>query len=1058
MHVDGKKVSNNYINIKDSTLGYYPAFSLSSGKEIQVKFGGIYKLDLFSETGNHIDEKPICQYNNLENIVSCYMKIIDKSLIKIINNEQILYIDSIRFFYPMLNFFANIAFNDEYIMKKYILRFMYQNYFNNKDIYKHFDERFNFLYLIINIIEKNKQQNSVLFLLDCLCEDIKNDSYIFEPNEKMENIFINIKLYNYLLKNNLIKEILILNGQINDLVFKKIKEQLFIIFQAIKICGNSYEDNNIDNLRKEIKSKVVKFNNKKTYAELFSELIETLLGLKLKNEKKSIDKINVLITELKSENKQINENLENKAENKKRITIGILKKYFFGQEEDGEISVNEENKLIFVKNRKLENNPYRKIFLDLIKENFEYKSDFNYYNFISTIFLPLLNLFNKYFEKDNLLNYSSQNTLSYIPLLGNNKHYLNCKISRLFISESYQINEKKMMNLNQIINIKQLRDELYEKQYNISSYLIGLMISLSSFFERELYDFDFYLKNIEYKKWKDESDDFKINNYIENMKKLIYSNNETNINIIKRALECLIPYFSELLNNNFYLFLPYKIINLLKFFIKFLAYHFFFFSDDKILKNEMFTKLIQLFTNLNLKLFYDKNTTNEFTFNILDNIKFLYNMFLLIKQKHISISINGSSDDLDTSENEDIKDFRYFLEDKDLENILKLIELNFEEGDNVTQKYFYKFLFYFKPNKLFKNNCENNIFIPLILKNMVSGNNNFWFKTFIIDTFVKKKLIKKIHKINDILNIEEEGFLSKYEEKLIKHFISITKNLSFISYFIDKEEILKKYFKFYLDEKSGNINSASSDNNIIEKEEKDNLSIYYYLIDLASLIIKNLLNSNFFQFFQAIRKHKNIEDFKVKYLLVECFSFLEKVIIEIPENYQEMLLENEEENVELNKDLKNYFIYLMQNISVNDISKLSSLLSENVDIMEKEYDSLNNKLRKFIIFLNKIENDYNLIQKNSSKKTTQDKNECPICLDKESDSHVIPCGHMFCFDCIQKLNDRKCPLCRTIISGVKEHPEFHFAENNINIINNINNEIIEIIRIIRARRFQNDNP
>ena len=102
----------------------------------------------------------------------------------------------------MINFFANIAFNDEYIIKKYILRFMYQNYFDNKDIDKYFDERYNFLYLIINNIEKRKQQNSILFLLDCLCEDIKNDSYIFNSNEKMKNIFIYIKLYNYLIKKN----------------------------------------------------------------------------------------------------------------------------------------------------------------------------------------------------------------------------------------------------------------------------------------------------------------------------------------------------------------------------------------------------------------------------------------------------------------------------------------------------------------------------------------------------------------------------------------------------------------------------------------------------------------------------------------------------------------------------------------------------------------------------------------------------------------------------------------------------------------------------------------
>ena len=116
LYFDGESTGNNSINIKNSNLGYYPAFSLSSGKEIQVRFGGIYNLFLYFKTSNQVDAKPICQYNNLENIVSIYMEIVENCLIKIMNHQQqITYNDSNRFFQPMLNFFANIAFNDEYI-------------------------------------------------------------------------------------------------------------------------------------------------------------------------------------------------------------------------------------------------------------------------------------------------------------------------------------------------------------------------------------------------------------------------------------------------------------------------------------------------------------------------------------------------------------------------------------------------------------------------------------------------------------------------------------------------------------------------------------------------------------------------------------------------------------------------------------------------------------------------------------------------------------------------------------------------------------------------------
>ena len=70
------------------------------------------------------------------------MEIVDKCLIKIMNHKQISFNESIRFFYPMITFFANIAFNDEYIMKQYILKYMYKNYLENKDIEIFFNVRY----------------------------------------------------------------------------------------------------------------------------------------------------------------------------------------------------------------------------------------------------------------------------------------------------------------------------------------------------------------------------------------------------------------------------------------------------------------------------------------------------------------------------------------------------------------------------------------------------------------------------------------------------------------------------------------------------------------------------------------------------------------------------------------------------------------------------------------------------------------------------------------------------------------------------------------------------
>uniref|UniRef100_A0A6B2LKS1 RING-type domain-containing protein n=1 Tax=Arcella intermedia TaxID=1963864 RepID=A0A6B2LKS1_9EUKA len=38
--------------------------------------------------------------------------------------------------------------------------------------------------------------------------------------------------------------------------------------------------------------------------------------------------------------------------------------------------------------------------------------------------------------------------------------------------------------------------------------------------------------------------------------------------------------------------------------------------------------------------------------------------------------------------------------------------------------------------------------------------------------------------------------------------------------------------------------------------------------------------------------------------------------------------------------------------------------------------------------------------------------ECPICLDLFKDPRMLPCGHTFCFKCVQPIQPLSCPLCR----------------------------------------------
>ena len=94
-----------------------------------------------------------------------------------------------------------------------------------------------------------------------------------------------------------------------------------------------------------------------------------------------------------------------------------------------------------------------------------------------------------------------------------------------------------------------------------------------------------------------------------------------------------------------------------------------------------------------------------------------------------------------------------------------------------------------------------------------------------------------------------------------------------------------------------------------------------------------------------------------------------------------------------------------------------------------DLDSTLISLKELLIYLNIIQNTYNtrIIDSEEEKEISK---TCPICLDNYSDIHVSPCGHTFCWSCIQKLTNNDCPICRKKMNGVLEHPNFHFSEND----------------------------
>ena len=54
-------------------------------------------------------------------------------------------------------------------------------------------------------------------------------------------------------------------------------------------------------------------------------------------------------------------------------------------------------------------------------------------------------------------------------------------------------------------------------------------------------------------------------------------------------------------------------------------------------------------------------------------------------------------------------------------------------------------------------------------------------------------------------------------------------------------------------------------------------------------------------------------------------------------------------------------------------------------------------------------------RKTFQKKTASD-DECRICMDRQKNACLVPCGHTLCLKCAKRFDDRECPFCKKIVS------------------------------------------
>ena len=62
-------------------------------------------------------------------------------------------------------------------------------------------------------------------------------------------------------------------------------------------------------------------------------------------------------------------------------------------------------------------------------------------------------------------------------------------------------------------------------------------------------------------------------------------------------------------------------------------------------------------------------------------------------------------------------------------------------------------------------------------------------------------------------------------------------------------------------------------------------------------------------------------------------------------------------------------------------------------------------------------------------------NNCPICLSYQEEPCIIPCGHSFCKDCLQRLTEfsSRCPVCDAFFWASKPVKFFFFEQITLNI-------------------------
>ena len=978
-----------------SNYSFAPIISLGGFTEIIFNPGDhlLYEKKYKKSGFIPLDEKGKNNYelSNLREVTDEFINILINNGKSIINNKNISYSDINQIYHIIFEFLGNISFHHSYIILNSFIQPFLDSY-------------------LIKKLDKNELEKFYICLKFIL--NASKDKKLI-----LKNIFFNLAEYiHILMRIGEEKNLNIIKTSFNLFTFIFKKREIMDIFSKMPLTTT-----------KLFKSIFISFHIYDCFLE------NNYLDFEINN--------NSLINSINNTsyfpNVMLSKNEFNKAiiysqinlDNYSKIASSFFMELVISLFNNG---IDTQNKNIFKIFKKFLENETKEMFtLRLCKMKYRFNDIFK------NIFIPGMNLFNEHYEKKDKI-ISINKFLKYHEIDGEKIGGTVKYIYEQYVKKIKHFDKLKEFQIEDYNNIF-----LFEFIYFffISFNASDIWETLQNIVEKynNFLDFSFF------KKLKNESYE-KINEILVDY--INFKLYQFNLDDLKIFLQFLYNFSDFILNelypNNFVYFLPEKIflyipniIQLLKSIsplLKIIEYKqtndndeiINLFIKGKINKNsvleELREKCFNQYISLLIKIVGDENikklTVKCESIECIKNYLYISNCFSEEDLYSIFNFINNIHNDVEYKkyafnfmkifENDmSVKGFKYYNFGLRLVNIIKekkdflriLIILLYSNMNSSLTKLEERFCEYkFKPKSNLNNNNQNN-------NNLDNNNqNNNDDNELVIndpnDIFLHVNIIERINNLRNILNpfiivrrvnnvqMSDKEKLSLLEEsfrdtnnqfiKLI-NFYNITKDISIL---YDMNSFENKYLYNLMLSLYNIIFSPNNISKLYDDKNRINLTFKKLLINVNyfySIILNNIIQQKNEDLLKEISKQRNIFHFK-----------------DILETFEKINPSKNEKELDKYLDLKNF---------INIIEKL---------IPEEETIKLNN---------------INILNQNKEvtrSGTKIEKNICPICADSIIDTHILPCEHSICRNCLfHNLSENKvCPYCRVEIKGIKEDPNF----------------------------------